>query len=94
MKELTWTVRLASAQTVTAAALILAVPVLIWAVYLDAWLSLVALALLFASLRALYLPTRYRLDDKGVTLDLFPLKTRRPWEAFQGFQLVHHGLNA
>ena len=84
---MTWTVHPAGAQRLIAAALILAVPAVIWAAYRDTWLSAVALVLLAASLRAFLLPTRYVLDENGVTLACFPVTTRRPWEAFEGFQL-------
>lgn len=62
------------------------VPVLIYLSYEDVWLSLIALVVLFFSLRAFYFPTRYTLDRDGVACACFPLRVQKPWKAFKSWQ--------
>jgi hypothetical protein len=87
--RLQWTVhplRRSFKVSLAVSAIVAAVPVLIYLSYEDYWLSLVALVVLFFSLRAFYFPTHYTLDREGVNVACFPLHARRPWKIFKSWQ--------
>lgn len=58
----------------------------------DWWWSALALFFLITSLAQYFFPTRYELDDEGITIKFLFTKKRRPWSEFRTFYKSARGV--
>lgn len=58
----------------------------------SAFLGLLALVIMFVSLAKFYLPTHYRLSDKGVTVKTTTQTLSKHWSEYRSFYLDKNGI--
>jgi hypothetical protein len=66
-------------------AVVAAVGILVHLAFGDAFLTVLALAILVVSLHTFFTKTTYRLEEKGVTVKTLGVKTFKTWSAFKRY---------
>jgi hypothetical protein len=79
-------------RSVIVVVIVAAVAALVYLAFRDAFLVILSVAILFASLHAYFTRTRYRLDDSGVEVRTLSVKTAKPWKHFKRYYADDRGI--
>ncbi|MCD6384585.1 hypothetical protein J7M23_02300 [Candidatus Sumerlaeota bacterium] len=66
--------------------------IMVWIVFKGWWWSVLALFFLLTSLAQYFFPTRYELDEDGITVHFLLTKKRRSWSEFRSFYKSARGV--
>jgi len=78
--------------TIAVTVFIILVAVLVYITTISKIFTLLTLIVLFASLAKFYLPTKYRLNDKGVTVKTTTQTIFKGWETYRSCYPDKHGI--
>ncbi|MBD3402141.1 hypothetical protein GF420_04545 [candidate division GN15 bacterium] len=71
---------------------IVACCIITYAVTESGWFAGLALAILFGTLAKFYFPTKYRMDDRGVTVKTMTQTLTKEWKLFRSFYPDKNGV--